>query len=81
MIEYEGVVLLEGYAPWCGHCQQFAPEYVRVAEKLKGIVKVAALDAEAEPELAKGLGIQVCMNRKTFGEKRERERERERAPC
>jgi hypothetical protein len=28
-------VLLEFYAPWCSHCQAFAPIYSRFAEKVK----------------------------------------------
>jgi thiol-disulfide isomerase/thioredoxin len=28
-------VLLEFYAPWCSHCQEFAPIYSRFAEKVK----------------------------------------------
>ncbi|GLU11793.1 hypothetical protein SLE2022_285150 [Rubroshorea leprosula] len=29
-------VLLEIYAPWCGHCQAFEPTYKKLARHLRG---------------------------------------------
>lgn len=51
--------IVEFYAPWCGHCQQLKPEYLKMAAKLKGIVNVGAIDCDnkANGGIAQQFGI------------------------
>lgn len=52
VLNSNGVVLVEFFAPWCGHCQQLTPIWEKAAGVLKGVATVAALDADAHKELA-----------------------------
>ena len=48
---------VEFYAPWCGHCKKLEPEWINVATQLKGLVKVAKVDATTSPNVAQRFGV------------------------
>lgn len=57
---------MEFYAPWCGHCRNLQPAWEQAASALKGIVNVAAVDADQEKQLGGEYGVQGFPTIKLF---------------
>uniref|UniRef100_A0A674NY36 DnaJ homolog subfamily C member 10 n=1 Tax=Takifugu rubripes TaxID=31033 RepID=A0A674NY36_TAKRU len=49
--------VLDFYAPWCGPCQQFAPEFELLARILKGKVRAGKIDCQAHQHTCQSAGI------------------------
>ncbi|HXZ00513.1 MAG TPA: thioredoxin TrxC [Stellaceae bacterium] len=51
-------LLIDFWAEWCGPCRVMAPVIEQAAEALEPVLRVAKLDTEAAPEIARRFAIQ-----------------------
>eukprot|EP00243_Klebsormidium_subtile_P002172 TRINITY_DN14160_c0_g1_i1.p1 TRINITY_DN14160_c0_g1~~TRINITY_DN14160_c0_g1_i1.p1 ORF type:complete len:431 (-),score=124.05 TRINITY_DN14160_c0_g1_i1:277-1569(-) len=66
VLKSDSVVLVEFFAPWCGHCKNLQPQYDKAATALKGVAVVAAVDADAHKSLGAEYGVQGFPTIKAF---------------
>ena len=59
VLETDELVMVEFFAPWCGHCTKLKPEYEEASEKLRGVAKLVAVDATAATGLAQQFGAET----------------------
>uniref|UniRef100_A0A8C1PJZ9 Protein disulfide-isomerase n=1 Tax=Cyprinus carpio TaxID=7962 RepID=A0A8C1PJZ9_CYPCA len=60
------LILVEFFAPWCGHCKRLAPEYEAAATRLKGIVPLAKVDCTANSNVCGKYGVSGYPTLKIF---------------
>lgn len=57
-VDDEQLILVEFFAPWCGHCKTLAPQYEEAATTLKPVgIKLAKVDCTENADLCQAHGV------------------------
>lgn len=58
VLDFEGSVLVDFWATWCGPCRMMHPIIEQLAEEYAGKIKIAKVNVDVHQEVAESYGIQ-----------------------
>lgn len=67
VVQSDELWFVEFFAPWCGHCKNLAPEWIKAAKALKGIVNIGAVDMDQDQSVGGPYNIRGFPTIKIFG--------------
>ncbi len=71
VVNRDGPVLVDFWAPWCGWCQRLAPGFERLASEYAGRVAFVTVNVDEQIGLAQRYGVQGLPTLKFFCDGRE----------
>jgi len=74
VLKYEGVVLVDFWAPWCGPCKMQTPILERIVESGEVSAKIAKANTDEAPSIAQKYNVSSIPTLIIFKEGKEAER-------